>query len=306
MATLPLPIVPRTVPLSPCAPAPRGNRPSWLRVRFPQGPNYTELRTLMREQNLHTICEEAMCPNIGECWENRTATFLILGEVCTRNCGFCSVTTGRPTGLDLDEPRRLAEAVERIGLRHIVITSVTRDDLPDGGAGIFAETIRQLRERVPGCGIEVLIPDFQGNWTALETVMAARPDILNHNIETVPRLYNRVRPKAIYAQSLELLKRAKDLAPAVASKSGLMVGLGEEREEILEVFDGLRSSDVDVLTVGQYLRPTMKHLPVERYVDPSEFAELKTVAYGLGFRHVESGPLVRSSYHAHEQVPSRL
>ena len=306
MATLPLPIVPRTVPLSPCAPAPRGNRPSWLRVRFPQGPNYTELRTLMREQNLHTICEEAMCPNIGECWENRTATFLILGEVCTRNCGFCSVTTGRPTGLALDAPRRLAEAVARIGLRHIVITSVTRDDLPDGGAGIFAETIRQLRERVPGCGIEVLIPDFQGNWTALETVMAARPDILNHNIETVPRLYNRVRPKAIYAQSLELLKRAKDLAPAVASKSGLMVGLGEEREEILEVFDGLRSSDVDVLTVGQYLRPTMKHLPVERYVDPSEFAELKTVAYGLGFRHVESGPLVRSSYHAHEQVPSRL
>jgi lipoic acid synthetase len=260
----------------------------------------------MREQDLHTICEEAMCPNIGECWENRTATFLILGEICTRNCGFCSVTTGRPTGLDLDEPRRLAEAVERIGLRHIVITSVTRDDLPDGGAGIFAETIRRLRERVPGCGIEVLIPDFQGNWGALETVMAARPDILNHNIETVPRLYNRVRPKAIYAQSLELLKRAKDLAPEVASKSGLMVGLGEEREEILEVFDGLRASDVDVLTVGQYLRPTMKHLPVERYVDPSEFAELKAVAYGLGFRHVESGPLVRSSYHAHEQVPSRL
>ena len=306
MATLPLPIVPRTVPLSPCAPAPRGNRPSWLRVRFPQGPNYTELRTLMREQNLHTICEEAMCPNIGECWENRTATFLILGEICTRNCGFCSVTTGRPTGLDLDEPRRLAEAVERIGLRHIVITSVTRDDLPDGGAAIFAETIRQLRERVPGCGIEVLTPDFQGNWDALETVMNARPDIFNHNMETVPRLYGRVRPKAIYKQSLELLKRAKDLAPEVASKSGLMVGLGEEREELLQVFADLRASDVDVLTVGQYLRPTMKHLPVERYVDPEEFAELKTVANDLGFRHVESGPLVRSSYHAHEQVPSRL
>src|SRR5688500_18927042 len=253
MATLPLPIVPRTVPLSACAPAPRGDRPAWLRVRFPQGPNYTELRTLMREQELHTICEEAMCPNIGECWENRTATFLILGEICTRNCGFCSVTTGRPTGLDLDEPRRLAEAVERIGLRHIVITSVTRDDLPDGGAGIFAETIRRLRERVPGCGIEVLIPDFQGNWSALETVMAARP--------------------------------------------------GEERDELLQVFADLRASDVDVLTVGQYLRPTMKHLPVERYVDPSEFAELKAVAAGLGFRHVESGPLVRSSYHAHEQVP---
>ena len=304
MATLPLPIVPRTVALSACAPAPRGNRPSWLKVRFPQGPNYTELRTLMREQQLHTICEEAMCPNIGECWENRTATFLILGEICTRNCGFCSVTTGRPTGLDLDEPRRLAEAVERIGLRHIVITSVTRDDLPEGGAAIFAETIRQLRERVPGCGIEVLIPDFQGNWDALATVMAARPDILNHNMETVPRLYHRVRPKAVYRQSLELLKRAKDLAPEVASKSGLMVGLGEERDELLQVFGDLRASNVDVLTVGQYLRPTMKHLPIERYVTPEEFAELKTVANGLGFRHVESGPLVRSSYHAHQQVPS--
>jgi len=230
---------------------------------------------------------------------------LILGEVCTRNCGFCSVITGRPTGLDLDEPRRLAEAVERIGLRHIVITSVTRDDLPDGGSAIFAETIRQLRERVPGCGIEVLIPDFQGNWDALKTVMDAKPDILNHNMETVPRLYGRVRPKAIYTQSLELLKRAKDLAPEVASKSGLMVGLGEERDELLQVFSDLRASDVDVLTVGQYLRPTMKHLPVERYVDPSEFVELKAVANELGFRHVESGPLVRSSYHAHEQVPAR-
>jgi lipoic acid synthetase len=259
----------------------------------------------MREQRLNTICEEALCPNIGECWENRTATFLILGEVCTRNCGFCSVTTGRPTGLDLDEPRRLAEAVERIGLRHIVITSVTRDDLPDGGAGIFAETIRQRRERVPGCGIEVLTPDFQGNWDALKTVMDARPDIFNHNMETVPRLYNRVRPKAVYSQSLELLKRAKDLAPEVVSKSGLMVGLGEEREELLDVFADLRASDVDVLTVGQYMRPTMKHLPIERYVPPEEFADLKAVANDLGFLHVESGPLVRSSYHAHEQVPAR-
>jgi lipoic acid synthetase len=263
-----------------------------------------ELRTLMREQRLNTICEEAMCPNIGECWENRTATFLILGEICTRNCGFCSVITGRPTGLDLDEPRRLAEAVEKIGLRHIVITSVTRDDLPDGGAGIFAETIRQLRERVPGCGIEVLVPDFQGNWDALATVMAARPDILNHNIESVPRLYRRVRPKAIYTQSLELLKRARDLVPGAVTKSGLMVGLGEEREEVLQVFEDLRSSDVDVLTVGQYLRPTMNHLPVERYVSPDEFAELKVIAQGMRFRHVESGPLVRSSYHAHEQVPT--
>jgi lipoic acid synthetase len=284
---------------------PRGNRPSWLKVRFPNGSNYTELRTLMREQRLNTICEEALCPNIGECWENRTATFLILGEVCTRNCGFCSVTTGRPTGLDLDEPRRLAEAVEKIGLRHIVITSVTRDDLPDGGSAIFAETIRELRERIPDCGIEVLIPDFQGNWDALKTVMDAKPDILNHNMESVPRLYGRVRPKAIYTQSLELLKRAKDLAPDVNSKSGLMVGLGEERDELLQVFEDLRASDVDVLTVGQYLRPTMKHLPVERYVDPTEFADLKVLAQGMGFKHVESGPLVRSSYHAHEQVPAK-
>jgi lipoic acid synthetase len=303
MATLPLPIVSRTTPLTACAPAPRGNRPPWLKVKFPQGSNYTELRTLMREQRLNTICEEAMCPNIGECWENRTATFLILGEICTRNCGFCSVITGRPTGLDLDEPRRLAEAVEKIGLRHIVITSVTRDDLPDGGSGIFAETIRQLRERVPGCGIEVLTPDFQGNWDALATVMAAQPDILNHNIETVPRLYRRVRPKAIYTQSLELLKRARDLVPGAVTKSGLMVGLGEERDEVLQVFEDLRASDVDVLTVGQYLRPTMNHLPVERYVSPEEFADLKAMAQGMGFRHVESGPLVRSSYHAHEQVP---
>ena len=304
MAPLPLPIVPRTQPLSPCAPAPRGNRPSWLKVRFPNGSNYHELRTLMREQDLHTICEEALCPNIGECWENRTATFLILGDVCTRNCGFCSVTTGRPVGLDLEEPERLVSAVEKIGLRHIVITSVTRDDLPDGGAGIFAETIRKLRERVPDCGIEVLIPDFQGNWDNLAIVMDARPDILNHNLETVPRLYRRVRPKAIYEQSLELLRRGKELAPDVVTKSGLMVGLGEAREELAQVFVDLRAHQVDVLTVGQYLRPTMQHLPVERYVAPEEFAELKSLAKGLGFGHVESGPLVRSSYHAHEQVPA--
>ncbi|MCC6178611.1 MAG: lipoyl synthase [Chloroflexi bacterium] len=303
MATLPLPIVPRTVPLSVDAPAPRGSRPAWLKVKFPQGDNYTELRDLMRAQSLHTICEEALCPNIGECWENRTATFLILGDVCTRNCGFCNVTTGRPTGLDLEEPRRLAEAVEKIGLRHIVITSVTRDDLPDGGSQIFAETIRELRQRVPDCGIEVLIPDFQGNWDALATVMEARPDILNHNLETVPRLYRRVRPKAIYEQSLELLRRGKELAPDIVTKSGLMAGLGETREELLQVFTDLRTSQVDVLTVGQYLRPTMRHLPVERYVPPEEFAELKVEAQALGFGHVESGPLVRSSYHAHQQVP---
>ena len=297
-----LPVVPRTQALSPDAPAPRGNRPSWLKVRFPQGENYQELRELMRAQELHTICEEALCPNIGECWENRTATFLILGDVCTRNCGFCNVTTGRPTGLDLDEPERLARAVQKIGLRHIVITSVTRDDLPDGGSAIYAETIRRLREYVPGCGIEVLIPDFLGNWGALARVMAAGPDILNHNMETVPRLYRRVRPKAIYEQSLELLGRAKNLAPRVVTKSGLMAGLGETRDELLQTFSDLRDRGVDVLTVGQYLRPTMQHLPVERYVPPEEFADLKVAALALGFGHVESGPLVRSSYHAHEQV----
>ncbi|MFN8522665.1 MAG: lipoyl synthase [Chloroflexota bacterium] len=305
MARLELPIIPRTVPLSPDAPAPRGNRPEWLKVRFSQGPNFTDLRNLMREQKLNTICEEAMCPNLGECWENRTATFLILGDVCTRNCGFCSVTTGRPTGLDLDEPERLTRAVEQIGLRHIVITSVTRDDLPDGGAGIFAETIRLLRERVPDCGIEVLVPDFQGNWDALAVVMRAGPDILNHNLESVPRLYGRVRPKAIYEQSLELLERAKMLSPTAVTKSGLMIGLGEERSELLQTFRDLADRQVDVLTVGQYLRPTMKHLPVERYVPPSEFEELKEVALAMGFGHVESGPLVRSSYHAHQQVPAR-
>ncbi len=302
MPTHLLPVVPRTQALSSCAPPPRGNRPDWLKVKFPQGPNYQELRELMRQQQLHTICEEALCPNIGECWENRTATFLILGDICTRNCGFCAVTTGRPTGLDLEEPERLARAVQRIGLRHIVITSVTRDDLPDGGAGIFAATIRRLRDHVPGCGVEVLIPDLQGNWDALATIMAARPDILNHNMETVPRLYSRVRPKAVYAQSLELLGRARALAPDIVTKSGLMAGLGETRDELLGTFSDLRRRGVDVLTVGQYLRPTMKHLPIERYVAPEEFAELKVAAQAMGFAHVESGPLVRSSYHAHQQV----
>ena len=305
MTSIDLPVVsgvPRTVPLSPCAPPPRGNRPEWLKVRFPQGDNYNELKGLMRGLNLHTICEEALCPNIGECWNNRTATFLILGDICTRNCGFCAVTTGRPTGLDLEEPERLARAVQRIGLKHIVITSVTRDDLPDGGAAIYAETILRLRAYSPDCGIEVLIPDFRGTWEALRVVMEARPDILNHNIETVPRLYRRVRPKAVYRQSLELLRRARDLAPNVVTKSGLMVGLGETRDELSQTFHDLRTSRVEVLTVGQYLRPTMQHLPIERYVTPEEFAEIKQEALALGYRHVESGPLVRSSYHAHEQV----
>jgi len=299
-----VPKTPRAQPLSPeTAPPIVGTRPDWLKVRLSQGPHFKELKHLMREQGLHTICEEAACPNIGECWgEFRTASFLLLGDVCTRNCGFCDVTTGRPGEVDWTEPTRLAEAVARLELRHVVITSVTRDDLPDGGAAIFAATIRQLKRRDSALGVEVLIPDFQGNWDALATVMEAGPDILNHNLETVPRLYSRVRPKAIYTQSLELLRRARALAPRIPTKSGLMAGLGETRAELLQVFQDLRANDVDVLTVGQYLRPTLRHLPVERYVTPDEFTDLKSEAKALGFRHVESGPMVRSSYHAHAQL----
>jgi lipoic acid synthetase len=274
-----------------------------VKVPLSQGPHFKGLKRLMRDQQLHTICEEAACPNIGECWgEFRTASFLLLGDVCTRNCGFCDVTTGKPGQVDWAEPRRLAEAVARLDLRHVVITSVTRDDLPDGGAEIFAMTIRALKRHDPGLGVEVLIPDFQGNWDALATVMRAAPDILNHNLETVPRLYARVRPKAIYTQSLELLRRARMLSPRTPTKSGLMLGLGETRDELLTVLEDLRANDVDVLTLGQYMRPSLKHLPVERYVPPEEFDELKIVARGLGFRHVESAPLVRSSYHAHAQL----
>jgi lipoic acid synthetase len=294
----------RTEALSPeTAPPLHGERPAWLRVPLSHGPHFKELKMLMREQGLHTICEEAACPNIGECWgEFRTASFLMLGDVCTRNCGFCDVTTGRPGAVDWDEPRRLAEAVARLNLRHVVITSVTRDDLDDGGATIFGMTIRQLKRRDPGLGVEVLIPDFRGNWDALATVMQAGPDILNHNLETVPRLYARVRPKAIYTQSLELLRRAKALSPRTPTKTGLMLGLGETRDELLQVFVDLRQVQVDVLTLGQYLRPSLRHLPVERHVPPDEFASLKQVAKEMGFRHVESGPLVRSSYHAHAQL----
>jgi lipoic acid synthetase len=295
--------IPRTQPLSETAPPVIGSKPDWLKVPLSHGPHFKGLKRLMREQQLHTICEEAACPNIGECWgEFRTASFLLLGDTCTRNCGFCDVTTGRPGAVDWGEPLRLAEAVARLDLRHVVITSVTRDDLPDGGAEIFAMTIRALKRRDPGLGVEVLIPDFQGNWDALATVMGAGPDILNHNLETVPRLYARVRPKAVYTQSLALLRRAKQLSPRTPTKSGLMVGLGETREELVKVFSDLRAQDVDVLTVGQYLRPTLRHLPVERFVPPSEFDEVKAIARGLGFRHVESGPLVRSSYHAHAQL----
>jgi lipoic acid synthetase len=303
---LPVLGTPRTQPLSPVAPPLHGGRPPWLRVPLAQGPHFKQLKHLMREHGLHTICEEALCPNIGECWgEFRTASFLILGDICTRNCGFCDVKTGRPGDVDWAEPMRLADAVARLELRHVVVTSVTRDDLPDGGAAVFAATIRQIKRRDPAVGVEVLIPDFQGNWDALATVMDAGPDVLNHNIETVPRLYRRVRPKAIYTQSLELLERAHALAPRIPTKSGVMVGLGERTAELLQVFRDLRQHGVDVLTVGQYLRPTLRHLPVERYVPLEQFDQLKAEARALGFRHVECGPLVRSSYHAHDALASR-
>jgi lipoic acid synthetase len=277
-------------------------RPPWLKVRFPASPAIGRLQGLMRESGLHTVCEEARCPNLGECWSRGTATFMILGDTCTRSCGFCAVKTGRPQGLDRDEPRRVALAIQRMGLRHAVITSVNRDELPDGGAGIFAETIRWTRRLSPGTTIEVLVPDFRGDHGALAAVMAAAPEILNHNVETVPRLYRRVRPQAIYRRSLEVLQEAKRLDPGALTKSGLMVGLGETIGELEAVFTDLRAHGVDILTVGQYLRPTPAHLPIERYYHPDEFAALKEYALALGFRHVESGPLVRSSYHAEEQA----
>ncbi len=277
-------------------------KPSWLTVKWQQGENYRDLKGLMRGAGLHTVCEEAHCPNISECWENRTATFLILGDTCTRSCGFCAIKTGRPGALDRGEPERVARAIETLQLKHAVITSVNRDELADGGAEIFAELIRKTREYVPGCGIEVLIPDFKGVWWALQIVMDARPDILNHNIESVPRLYYIVRPQAKYERSLELLKHAKEMVPDGLTKSGLMVGLGEEWEEVVQALRDLRDHDVDIITIGQYLRPSFRHLPVMRYYTPDEFKELKAIANGMGFKHVESGPLVRSSYHAHEQV----
>ena len=280
----------------------REPKPDWLKVRFPAGPNFERLRGLMRDQTLHTVCEEARCPNIGDCWSRGTATFMILGDTCTRSCGFCAVKTGRPLTLDTAEPRRVALAVQRMGLRHAVVTSVNRDELPDGGAAIFAETVRWIRRLNEGTTIEVLIPDFKGNWDALAVVCAARPEIINHNTESVPRLYHRVRPQAVYERSLELLQRGKALDPGALTKSGLMVGLGETRDELLAVFQDLAASGVDILTVGQYLRPTPDHLPVERFWHPDEFADLKERALAMGFRHVEAGPLVRSSYHAEEQA----
>jgi lipoic acid synthetase len=283
----------------------RTPKPDWLRVRFPGGPNYLRLRSLMREQNLHTVCEEAHCPNMGECWEAGTATFMILGDVCTRACGFCAVTSGRPGAPpDPGEPKRVAFTVAQLGLTHAVVTSVNRDDQPDGGATIFAETIRWIRRLSPGTSVEVLIPDFLGDWDALATVLRARPEILNHNTETVPRLYPRVRFKARYERTLELLERAGMHEPRPVTKTGIMLGLGETRDEVLEVMRDLRAVDVDVLTIGQYLRPTPKHLPVVRYVPPAEFDALRDDGLTLGFKHVESGPLVRSSYHAERQIPA--
>jgi lipoic acid synthetase len=280
----------------------RGRRPDWLRVRMPDSPGYREIKGLMRGHALHTVCEEAMCPNIGECWGRGTATFLLMGDTCTRSCGFCKIKTGRPGLLDEDEPRRVAETIAMMGLRHAVLTSVNRDEQPDGGAHIFAEVIRQIRLQQPGCSVEVLIPDFMGNWDALKLVMDERPEILNHNTETVPRLYKRVRPQAKYLRSLELLRQAKQMVPDGITKTGIMVGLGETMDEVLQVLDDLRTVDVDIMTIGQYLQPSRFHLPIERYWTPEEFAHVQQEGMARGFRWVESGPLVRSSYHADGQA----
>jgi lipoic acid synthetase len=277
-------------------------RPAWLKVRAPRGENYEQLKQLMRGQSLHTVCEEARCPNIGECWGHKTATFMILGRVCTRSCGFCAVETGRPLGLDWEEPKRVAEAVRTMGLRHAVVTSVNRDELRDGGAGVFASTIRWIRRLNPECNVEVLTPDFKGDQAALKVVMDAKPSVFNHNVETIPRLYKQVRPQAIFQRSLQVLKWAKEMNPAAPTKSGFMLGLGETWDEVLEVMQALRDHDVDILTIGQYLRPSFQHLPIQRYVPLEEFAALKEEGKKMGFRHVESGPFVRSSYHAHEQA----
>ncbi len=277
-------------------------KPVWLRVQPPGGPNFLRLKRLMRQSGLNTVCEEARCPNIGECWEAGAATFMLLGYTCTRACGFCAVNTGRPLPVDRGEPLRVALAVKRLGLRHAVITSVNRDDEADGGASIFAETIHLIRATSPGATIEVLTPDFAGNWDALATVIAARPDIFNHNIETVPRLYARVRPKARYQRSLELLRRSRELNPDIPTKSGIMLGLGETQGEISAVLRDLVAAGVSILTLGQYLQPSAKRLLVHRFYEPAEFAALADQARELGFQHVESGPLVRSSYHADRQL----
>jgi len=277
-------------------------KPSWLKVKAPGGENYARLKGLMKELDLHTVCEEAHCPNVGECWQHGTATFMILGDVCTRNCGYCAVSHGRPPKYDLDEPNRVGAAIAQMKLQHAVITSVDRDDLPDFGAYIFAETIRQIHQRLPGCSVEVLVPDFQGDEDAIRTVLESGPEIYNHNTETVPRLYKRARPGGRYERVMQIFRFAKQVAPQIPTKSGIIVGLGETKEELVAVMRDLRAVDVDILTLGQYLRPSDGHLPLDRYYTPEEFRELRTIGMGLGFRHVEAGPLVRSSYHAWEQV----
>jgi lipoic acid synthetase len=277
-------------------------RPEWLKARFPGGPNYHELKVLTNNLRLHTVCESARCPNIGECWDQRTATFMILGDVCTRRCGFCAVPKGAPLAIDYNEPERVAQAVAHLGLLYAVVTSVNRDDRKDGGAEIFARTIEAIRRICPECKVEVLIPDFQGSREALACVLAARPDVLNHNTETVPRLYRQVRPGARYEQSLRLIASVRQMAPNITTKSGLMLGLGEERSEVSATLRDLMEHGCQILTLGQYLRPTVDHLPIARYYTPEEFAELKVEGERMGFRHVESGPLVRSSYHARKQL----
>ncbi|HXC24376.1 MAG TPA: lipoyl synthase [Gemmatimonadaceae bacterium] len=277
-------------------------KPNWLKVKAPGGANYIRLKHLMRELNLHTVCEEARCPNVGECWEHGTATFMILGDVCTRNCAYCAVSHGRPPAYDIAEPSRVGEAVGELQLRHAVITSVDRDDLPDFGAYIFAETIRQIKQRVPDCSVEVLVPDFQGNRESIQTVLEAEPDIYNHNTETVPRLYKKCRPGGRYPRVLDIFRMSKAIAPHIPTKTGIILGMGETIEEVEVVMRDLRDVDVDILTLGQYLRPSDSHIALDRYVTPEEFKHLYDVGMAMGFKHVESGPLVRSSYHAWEQV----
>jgi lipoyl synthase len=277
-------------------------KPPWLKVKAPGGPNYIRLKHLMRELDLHSVCEEAHCPNVGECWEHGTATFMILGDVCTRNCAYCAVAHGRPPKYDITEPERVAQAIAEMDLQHAVITSVDRDDLPDFGAWIFAETIRQIHERVPGCSVEVLVPDFQGNESSIRQVLEAGPEIYNHNTETVPRLYKKARPGGRYSRVMEIFRFAKRIAPEIPTKTGMILGMGETTEEVVAVMRDLREVDVDILTLGQYLRPSENHIALDRYYTPEEFRELRDIGMDMGFRHVESGPLVRSSYHAWEQV----
>ena len=290
--------------LEPSTP-PSTPKPSWLKVRAPGGPQYLRLKGLMREWNLHSVCEEAHCPNIGECWEDLTATFMILGDVCTRNCGYCAVTHGRPQWEDREEPERVGRAVRELGLEHVVITSVNRDDLADGGAAHFAATVGAIRRHAPACRVELLIPDFQGQGEALDAVIAAGPDILNHNTETVPRLYKLARHGGRYERTLDIFRRSRRVAPGLLTKSGIILGLGEERDELVATMRDLVEANVSILTLGQYLRPSAQHLPVARYYHPDEFRELGEIGRALGFAHVESGPLVRSSYHAKSQVPGR-